>query len=275
MTDADCIDFLQWCLPRLHMRWDGFRKVRGQVCKRIERRIIELNIAGLEAYRTLLERDGSEWEVLDKLCRVTISRFYRDHRVFDRIAREVLPVLEASSRTVRCWSAGCASGEEPYTLAICHRRRSGGSASTGSIEIVATDIDRHMLDRARRGCYQRGTLKELPDDVVAHAFEEKGPDEEPYCIREAFREPIAWQRHDVRDSPPRGPFDLILCRNLAFMYFDQPTQRDVLHRFLGVLRPGGALVIGKHEELPDHEHFTPWFENENIYRRTHEPASTS
>lgn len=274
MKDADCVSFLQWCLPRLHMRWDGFRKVRSQVCKRIGRRMDALGLSDLDAYRDLLEREPGEWDCLDAMCRVTISRFYRDRGVFDRLVREVLPSF---GRTVRCWCAGCASGEEPYTLAISwqHRvpssegpdRRSSGPHANG-LRILATDVDAHMLERARIGCYQRGTLKELPEELVDAAFEVYEGEPEPYCLKEVYREEITLRQHDVRDEPPDGPFDLILCRNLVFMYFDEGLQRDCLRRFRSVLRRGGALVIGKHEALPESDSFEPWFPNEGVYRRT-------
>ena len=82
MTDDSCIGFLQWALPPLHMRWPGFRKVRGQVCKRIQKRLADLNLPDTNAYRTYLEQYPSEWDVLDGFCRITISSFYRDKEIF-------------------------------------------------------------------------------------------------------------------------------------------------------------------------------------------------
>jgi chemotaxis protein methyltransferase CheR len=79
-TDAECVDFLQWALPRLGLRWQGFRKVRRQVCRRVARRIAELGLADADAYRLYLERNPQEWDALAELCRVTISRFWRDRR---------------------------------------------------------------------------------------------------------------------------------------------------------------------------------------------------
>src|SRR5208337_5393611 len=104
-------------------RWEGFRKVRGQVCKRIDRRLHERGLADISEYQTFLHNQTDEWAVLDSLCRVTISRFYRDREVFRFLDREVLKTLAESAmargeKEVRCWSIGCASGEEPYTLAI-------------------------------------------------------------------------------------------------------------------------------------------------------------
>ena len=96
MTDRECVELLQWAAPRLRLRWDGFRRVRGQVCKRIGRRLHALGLPGVAAYRARLEADPAEWDVLDSLCRVTISRFYRDARVFDVLRDALLPTaLEA------------------------------------------------------------------------------------------------------------------------------------------------------------------------------------
>ncbi|UCG87869.1 MAG: chemotaxis protein CheR, partial [Gemmatimonadota bacterium] len=122
MRDNDCVAFLQWALPRMQLQWPGFRKVRRQVCKRISRRMQELGIASTAAYRSFLRSNPAEWRTLADLCRVTISRFYRDKAVFHTLASSVLPELmeQAESRgdeVLTAWSAGCGSGEEPYTVA--------------------------------------------------------------------------------------------------------------------------------------------------------------
>src|SRR4051812_3321182 len=93
MQDRECAAFLEWALPRLELRSPGFRRVRGQVCKRLARRQSELGIPSLTEYRTYLDSHPDEWRVLDPLCRVTISRFYRDRAIFDALAGEVLPLL--------------------------------------------------------------------------------------------------------------------------------------------------------------------------------------
>jgi len=95
VKDAACVEFLQWALPRLRMRWAGFRKVRRQVCRRVERRIRELDLHDVDAYRAYLELTPDEWLQLDALCHVTISRFYRDRGVFELLERSVLPELAA------------------------------------------------------------------------------------------------------------------------------------------------------------------------------------
>ena len=123
MKNHDCTVFLQWALPQLHLRWQGMRKVRGQVCKRIQRRLRDLALPDMAAYRAYLTNHPEEWRVLDEYCRITISRFYRDRAVFDYLQQTLLPKLaqqamDQGDPTLRCWSAGCASGEEAYTLKI-------------------------------------------------------------------------------------------------------------------------------------------------------------
>jgi chemotaxis protein methyltransferase CheR len=95
MTDADCVAFLQWALPRLGRRWAGYRKVRRQVCRRVSRRIGELGLTSFAEYRKYLERDPDEWPRLDAMTNITISRFYRDRAVYDFLLSEVLPALVA------------------------------------------------------------------------------------------------------------------------------------------------------------------------------------
>lgn len=253
MRDAECVELLRWALPRLGLRWEGFRRVRRQVCRRIGRRIAELGARGVAEYRGLLASDPGEWRTLDGLCRVTISRFFRDRAVWSRLRSEVLP--EASrlatrrrERALRCWSAGCASGEEPFGLAIVFRLAVAPAFPGLDLAIVATDADEVVLERARRACYDAGTLREVPPEWRELAFERRGPE---LCLRAAFREGVELREEDLRRTMPDGPFHLILCRNVAFTYFDLDGQRAVLAGVVARLARGGFLVIGAHESLPE------------------------
>ncbi len=257
MGDAECITFLQWALPKLGLRWAGFRKPRRQVCRRIRRRFEELGLSGFEAYRRLLETEGPaapEWHVLDSLCRVTISRFYRDWSLWRVLELELLPELareaESAGRpTVRAWSVGCASGEEPYSLVLAWRFGRTTRTQT-ELEVLATDIDVRLLERAERALYPAGCLRELPDAIRQEAFRPSG-DRGELELRKELRDGVVFRREDIRKTTSEGPFDLILCRNLAWTYFDATVGRRVLDRIAWALRPGGVVVIGGHEELPE------------------------
>ena len=248
-NDAACVAFLQWALPQLHLRWRGFRKVRKTVCKRVLRRARELGLEGFEAYRAHLETSRDEWTKLDQFCRIPISRFYRDRSVFDALRTELLPQLAARAiargeRRLRAWSVGCASGEEPYTLAMAWHFDVAPRFPSLALDILATDSDDVMIERARRGCYAAGSLVLLPPEWRSRGFREEGG---LSCFREELRAGVTFRREDVRTTMPEGPFELLLCRNLVFTYFAHDLQRRVAERMLGRIVEGGLLVVGCHE----------------------------
>lgn len=249
LKDTDCTNFLQWALPQLGLYWPGFRRVRRQVCKRLRRRVAAMGLADLSDYRAILQAEPHEWAVLDGLCRISISRFYRNRGIWISLEEKLLPRLAARALRrgegrLRIWSAGCASGEEPYTVAIMFQL--GTLPCAVNAEIVATDADEHMLDRARRGCYRQSSLRELPV-VWRTAFQQSGDD---LCLRAAYRVAVRFLQQDIRTEQPHGSFDLILCRNLAFTYYAVPVQATIARRLSEALVPGGFLVLGSHESLP-------------------------
>ena len=254
MENCDCIAFLQWALPQRDLRWHGFRKVRHQVCKRLKRRVRELGLDNLAAYRRRLEADSSEWRAFEECCHVTISRFYRDRGVFEVLRQRVLPDIATRAirqkRAAHIWSAGCASGEEPYALKIIWDREVARSAPGAPVSIVATDIDEAVLARARRGCFEPTSLRELPLNFLEEAFDRVGS---LYCIKPQHREGIEFLHQDLRSEAPTLLFDLILCRNVAFTYFAEPLQQQLLMRIMDRLAPHGYFAIGRHEQLPSAE----------------------
>jgi chemotaxis protein methyltransferase CheR len=269
VSDAECVAFLQWALPRLRLRWPGFRRVRRQVRKRLARRLRELGLRDLEDYRRVLERRPSEWGALDALCRISVSRFYRDRGVFEGLADAVLPELaRAAARrgdAVRCWSVGCASGEEPYTLKILWETRLAPGFPGIRLRIRASDVDEALLRRAREGRYRESSLRELPAECRP-AFRVEGG---LYRVRRRYREGIEFHREDVRDALPEGPFHLVLCRNLVLTYFDEALQREVLERLAARMPPGSGLVVGSHETLPPGlPGFAVWAAAPGVYRRS-------
>jgi len=258
MTDAECVAFLQWCLPRMGMRWRGFRKVRRQVRKRIVKRMAQLGLGDLAAYRDRLETHIDEWTILDSFCRISISRFYRDKAVYRHLGDRVIPTLAATAldrdnRRLRCWSIGCASGEEPYTLAIIWSRQLAAQFPRLDFQILATDADEAMLGRAARAEYPHTAVKDLPDEWIGSCFRHEGP---VFHLLPELRSRVHFLRQDIRHQTPVDEggepmtFHLVLCRNSVFTYFDEPTQQQVLGRIEEHIIAGGMLVIGKSEVLP-------------------------
>ena len=250
MRDHDCVAFLQWALPRLRLRWAGFRKVRGQICKRVGKRLQVLGLCDARSYTHYLQRHPQEWSVLASLLRVTISRFYRDRAVFDHLGRTVMPRLATQANKqaraeLRCWSAGCASGEEAYTVVLVWRFLADQDGMR--LRVLATDSDPELIARARAGCFGASSLAELPEALREGAFYSDG---DRNLLKPAYRTGVAFRQHDIRAEPPPGRFDLILCRNLAFTYFNDELQAEILGVFARVLYPQGILLLGSHESLP-------------------------
>ncbi len=270
MKDSSCVIFLQWALPKLNMRWKGFRKVRRQVCKRIERRIADLGLATIDSYKTYLEHHKEERRILDHFCRITISRFYRDRRVYALLSTEILPALagqavKRNDPVLRIWSGGCASGEEPYTLVLIEQYLLRPEFPESRLEIVASDIDPVVLKRAQKAIYPKSSIRELPLSWQEDAFVRKKGN---YRLKDSIKSCVRFCNLDIRKETPSGRFHIILCRNLAFTYFDQELQRKVLKKFQSKLEVGGALVIGIHEQLPDNGvNFNRWIDDMPIYRK--------
>ena len=236
--------FLAWALPQRGLRWRGFRRNRRQVIRRLQERIAALGLPGVAAYRRFLEAHPDEWQVLERLGRVTISRFARDRPMWDALVGDVLPRLAREGSIVRAWSAGCGAGEEPFTLAIAWALEIAPRWPEVHLTILATDLDEVQLARAALGRFPSGALRELGDRWRAAAFDDTQ-------LRAPFRAAVRFEHRDLRSPVPGGPFDLVLCRNLAYSYFDEATQRAVTASFHAALRAGGVLVVGGDESLPE------------------------
>jgi len=190
----------------------------------------------------------------DALCRMSISRFYRDGAVFDELRCVQLPrlvanALRAGRQRLAAWSAGCASGEEAYSLAVLWRFGLQPAHPELQLDILATDADERLLERARDARYAPATLRELPAEWRNQAFETDGAQ---LALREPLRRMVRLEARDLRDSAPDAIFDLVLCRNAAFTYFRAALQQRLVDRVWSVLAAGGVLVIGARESLPDY-----------------------
>ena len=253
------------------MRWSGFRKVRGQVCKRLRQRLCTLEIDTLDDYRVYLQNHSQEWQQLDGICRVTISRFNRDIMMFRHISEQILPKLvqhviaTMQKPCIRVWSAGCASGEEPYTLNLIWQFEWARRFPQISMQIIATDVNESLLRRAHTACYPFCSIKRLPPEWRLRAFEQQ---DDLYCLTSRYQKNIDFRFHDVRDPLSIEPFHIILCRNLAFTYYDSDLQQCVIDTIHKNLHPGGFLVLGAHEQLKDtKKRFNIYSKPLSIYQR--------
>lgn len=235
----------------MNMRWKGFRKVRGQVCKRVRRRQKELGLDDYEGYRSYLQDNPEEWKVVDHMARITISRFFRDRKSWMELGNKLLPQIvhkaNACKRTVRCWTAGCASGEEPYSFTILWREKILPAFPDASLELVATDADSYLLKRARHACYKPGSLKEIPREWKEKAFYR---DDSAYCLSDPYHKMAHFYQQDIREEMPEGEFDLIFCKNIVAMYFEKKLAVSIFRKISEKMRQGAFLFLGSHEEFP-------------------------
>jgi chemotaxis methyl-accepting protein methylase len=216
--------------------------------RRLAVRMRARGVHSYEDYARVLARDGAEYDRLVDALTINVTKFYRNRETWDVLAARLLPALwEARDGAVRCWSAGCATGEEPYTLAILllEAARARGRAVPAGAWVDATDLDPGALAKAEAGVYRAAAFEELPADLASRYFSPG----EPRTVAPAVRAPVRFRRHDLlREPPPAPPYDLILCRNVV-IYFDRPTQERLFDTFADALSPDGCLVLGKVETL--------------------------
>lgn len=198
-------------------------------------------------YAALLDTDPAEYQTLINTVTINVSKFFRNPEVWDAVRTIVLPDLFRESRPIRVWSAGTATGEEPYTFAMMVREYADehGDFDPALVEILATDIDETALQKARAASYPDLALVETPEHAKTRWFEPGGP---PYRVRPEIRRMVRFIQADLIRAPAPEALDLLFCRNV-FIYFERELQEELLSRFVDALRPGGWLVLGKVETL--------------------------
>jgi two-component system, chemotaxis family, CheB/CheR fusion protein len=257
-------------LEELHRsRGVDFRSYkRPTILRRLGRRIAATNCATLGEYRAYLEEHPEEYRQLINVFLIKVTEFFRDRDLFDYLREEVLPELIAEARDqenqLRIWSAGCATGEEAYSLAILASEMLGEEAGLFNVRIFATDIDDEAIRFARNGLYPPSALKGLTEEQIDRYFvEEDGS----YQAKKQIRGMIVFGEHDLAQRSPFPRMDLVVSRNVL-IYFSQELQGRALQLFAYSLRDGGYLVIGKAESASaEADLFAPVDRHNKVYRR--------
>jgi chemotaxis protein methyltransferase CheR len=227
------------------------RGKEGLVRARLARRVRAHGLDGFPAYLALVESERTGTELREMIDALTTNKtsFFREAQHFDFLRTTLLPARDG--RRMRVWSAGCSSGEEPYTLGMVLRDALPASEAEAS-RILATDISDRVLARAQEAVYPAELLAELPADLRRRHFTPAGAD--GHRVADPVRRLVRFARLNLMGSwPMRGPFDAIFCRNVM-IYFDKPTQARLVARFWELLAPGGHLFVGHSESLTGLEH---------------------
>jgi chemotaxis protein methyltransferase CheR len=201
-------------------------------------------------YRRLLQEREAELALLLELLTINETSFFRNQPQFDLLRETVLPALvarkaRAALPRVRLWSAGCSSGEEPYSMAMTLLERLG-RPDGWELRVFASDLNLSVLAAARRGSYPAGKLLETVDPVYLHRY--FTPRGGQFEVREAVRQLVVFDFHNLKHDNGLRDLDVIFCRNVL-IYFDEEEQRKVIDKFHRCLAPGGYLFLGHSESL--------------------------
>jgi chemotaxis protein methyltransferase CheR len=222
-----------------------FNGYRDEYLKR--RFAIRLRATGTNTYRRYvryLQKNPAEYNlVIDNLV-INYTTFFRDRDIYVYLEKTVLPTLFKSNE-VKIWSAGCATGEEPYSLAILVHKLLGKKLSNYKVTILASDLDEDALAKAAKAEYSRKQLAGIEDSLIDKYFSSDG---ESYQVKDSVKQLVSFEKHDLMKPSLRKGFDLILCRNVM-IFFSRESQQQVHMHFHNALREGGYLVIGKAEVL--------------------------
>ena len=270
--DQDTLDKIMLHL-RQHTGHDFSMYKRSAVLRRIERRKGLHQLTSTRDYLQYLRTDAKESHALFQELLISVTSFFRDPATWEQLERELRPVLEErhDHSGVRAWVAGCATGEEAYSLAVVVRAAAEALSPPRalSLQIFATDLDPEALERARTGLYPSNIVADVSSQRLGRYF-----DEEPggWRVRKSIRDQIVFAPHDLLLDPPFTRLDVITCRNVL-IYLDPAMQRRLLALFHYCLNPGGFLVLGSAETVGN---ATDWFgavaPQTRVFRRVERPC---
>jgi two-component system CheB/CheR fusion protein len=236
---------------------------RPSLMRRISRRMQLVGVESFGDYQDYLEVHPEEFPALFNTILINVTSFFRDPPAWDYLAGEVIPRIAANTadeESIRVWSAGCASGQEAYSLAMVLAEVLGLQRCRQRVKIYATDVDQEALDQARRASYSAQQVKEVPAGLRDKYFEASG---DGYVFNSDLRRVVIFGRHDLVQDAPISRLDLLVCRN-TLIYFNSEIQRRILARFHFALKESGYLFLGKAEMLLTHGHL---FDGEGLEHR--------
>ncbi len=245
-------DFEQ--ISQIVYRYSGIRLTSGKeelVRSRLIKRLRALGVSSFHGYLKYIKDDRSSQELHTMIDALTTNKtsFFRENQHFEYLRNRILPELKRHASRLRIWSAGCSSGEEPYSIAMLLQEE-WSQTNPWDIRILATDISARVLARARAGEYDKESLKDVPPAYLSKYFcSARTNSNRAYAIRDSIKRMVRFaQLNLMNEWPMKGPFEVIFCRNVM-IYFDSATQGRLVRRFYDLLVPGGHLLVGHSESL--------------------------
>ncbi|MCG8686095.1 MAG: methyltransferase domain-containing protein [Desulfobacterales bacterium] len=236
-------------LDYFHLSFKGYKKVRKGVKKRLVRHMQKLQCPTVKAYLNKISNRPELCHECRLILTVSISRFFRDRMVWKTISADMLPFfVQTGQDTVYAWSAGCARGEEPYSLKILWEKAKALGLKRPCLNLLASDINPDYLAAALKGTYGKTSVKEVSELDRYTFFDVR---KKQFSVKPILKKDIHWKQIDLCHTLPEQQFDLIFLRNNILTYLGEKERSTVFKFIVRQLKPGGFLVKGAHEVLPE------------------------
>src|SRR5689334_7576956 len=265
-TDEAFEDQLRYMRDSRGFDFTGYK--RTSLMRRVRHRMDQAGYTAFDEYLDFLQASSDEFTALFNTILINVTSFFRDPEAWEFVSTEVIPRLLAErgpDDPIRVWSAGCASGQEAYTLAMLLAEVLGAEAFRQRVKIYTTDVDEDALSEARTASYDAKAVESVPPDLLARYFEQVNGGR--YVFHKDLRRAVIFGRNDLVKDAPISRVDLLVCRN-TLMYLNAETQRNVLGRLHFALAPQGTLFLGHAEMLLSHgDRFTPLNLKHRVFRK--------
>ncbi|MDI6870690.1 MAG: protein-glutamate O-methyltransferase CheR [Bacillota bacterium] len=263
MTAADYEEFKRRILELTGLDLSSYKQ--RQMQRRINSLMESLKVPTYRQYFQLLQADPVRYEEFLKRITINVSEFFRNPERFADLEQKYLPQLLAKRRPLKVWSAGCSTGPEPYSLAILLLDLAPGLPH----RVLATDIDKAVLEKAKAGVYQASELKNVSPARLARYFDQVG---EAYRVKDEVKAIVDIRRHNLLTDPFDRNFDLILCRNVV-IYFTEDAKHLLYQKFYQALAPGGFFLVGGTEPILRYREYGYEAIGPTFYRRPETTAA--
>jgi chemotaxis protein methyltransferase CheR len=268
ISDDSFVELREALFQQRGLDLDGYKDkcIRRRIAVRLRAR----QCNNLNEYLEVLALEPDELDKLIQAVTINVSGFFRNNETFDLIKEHIIPSIlerkrDAGEKELNIWSAGCATGEEAYSMAIMLKHYFKGPVNSMEVSILGTDVNESFLDQARKGIYSPARLEEVMDEIKKRYFRKQ---EENFELVPKIRGMAVFEKQDILEALPSQRMDMILCRNLL-IYLSKKIQGKIFRKFYHTLRPEGFLVLGKTESMlePAKHGFSSIFPRERVYQR--------
>ncbi|MBE6044684.1 MAG: protein-glutamate O-methyltransferase CheR [Clostridium thermopalmarium] len=241
----DLEDFKKWVFREFNIDLSAYKS--NQLHRRILSLMSRVGVNSVEEYITLLKKDENQRQKFLDFITINVTEFFRNPEIFNDLEKKIENDLILREKNLKIWSAACSIGAEPYSIAMIL----DNLKIKGNHSILATDIDTSILERAKKGEFTAGEMKNVKPEYIKKYF---GKKEDKFIIAPKIRNMVTFKRHDlILDNYEKG-FDLIVCRNVV-IYFNQDVKNEIYKKFSASLKKGGLLFVGATESIYNYKDY--------------------